>query len=126
MTILMFNLESLIFIMYRKENLGMYGNELNCMQTCWTIGYVIGEIPSNILLSRIKPRYWIPAMEIGGLFFMRESCLAEYSLSRNAVYHRLLVPERRVGKRSCIFHTSRGIASMFSGYLMDAVFHLGG
>lgn len=49
---------------YRKEDLGMYGNELNYMQTCWTVGYVIGEIPSNILLTRIKPRYWIPAMEV--------------------------------------------------------------
>lgn len=31
-----------------------------------------------------------------------------------------------LAKRSCIFHTSSGIASMFSGYLMDAVFKLGG
>lgn len=31
-----------------------------------------------------------------------------------------------LAKRSCIFHTSSGIASMFSGYLMDAVYHLGG
>lgn len=47
----------------------MYGNELNYMQTCWTIGYVIGEIPSNILLTRIKPRYWIPAMEVRAFGF---------------------------------------------------------
>lgn len=31
-----------------------------------------------------------------------------------------------LAKRSCIFHTSSGIASMFSGYLMDAVYRLGG
>lgn len=31
-----------------------------------------------------------------------------------------------LAKRSCIFHTSSGIASMFSGYLMDAVYKLGG
>jgi hypothetical protein len=55
----------------RKEDLGMYGNELNYMQTCWTIGYVIGEIPSNLLLTRIKPRYWIPAMEVRFLFIPR-------------------------------------------------------
>ncbi|KAF7528166.1 hypothetical protein PCG10_001455 [Penicillium crustosum] len=52
------------FVSGMKEDLGMYGNELNYMQTCWTIGYVIGEIPSNILLTRVKPRYWIPAMEL--------------------------------------------------------------
>lgn len=47
-----------------KEDLGMYGNELNYMQTCWTVGYVLGEIPSNILLTRVRPRYWIPAAEV--------------------------------------------------------------
>ncbi len=25
---------------------GLLGNELNYMQTCWTVGYVIGEIPA--------------------------------------------------------------------------------
>jgi hypothetical protein len=34
------------------------------MQTCWTVGYVIGEIPSNIILTRIRPSIWIPAMEV--------------------------------------------------------------
>lgn len=42
----------------------MYGNQLNYMQTCWTVGYVIGEIPSNLLLTRVKPRYWIPTAEV--------------------------------------------------------------
>lgn len=28
-----------------KEDMGLYGNELNIMTTTWTVGYVIGEIP---------------------------------------------------------------------------------
>lgn len=48
----------------RKEDLGLYGNQLNYMQTCWTVGYVIGEIPSNIMLTRVRPSIWIPAMEV--------------------------------------------------------------
>jgi ACS family pantothenate transporter-like MFS transporter len=28
-----------------KEDMGLWGNELNYMQTAWTVGYVIGEIP---------------------------------------------------------------------------------
>lgn len=28
-----------------KEDLGLYGNQLNYMTTCWTVGYVLGEIP---------------------------------------------------------------------------------
>lgn len=31
-----------------------------------------------------------------------------------------------LAKRSCIFHTSGAIATMFSGYLMAGVYHLGG
>lgn len=31
-----------------------------------------------------------------------------------------------LAKRSCIFHTSSAIATMFSGYLMAAVYNLGG
>jgi hypothetical protein len=34
------------------------------MQACWTVGYALGEIPSNLLLTRIRPRYWLPAMEV--------------------------------------------------------------
>lgn len=166
-----------------KEDLGMYGNELNYMQTCWTVGYVLGEIPSNILLTRVRPRYWIPAAEVGrsfqalrkslclltqlsfyGLFWLSVSQDATHQLSFtsfdfSSVWsspYSLHRPGRKktnlvisglaestfypgmqyiigswyrkdeLAKRSCIFHTSSGIASMFSGYLMDAVFKLGG
>ena len=48
----------------RKEKLGLYGNELNYMQSCWTARYVIGQIPSNVLLTLIRPSSWIPSMEV--------------------------------------------------------------
>jgi MFS transporter, ACS family, pantothenate transporter len=52
------------FVSGMKEDLGLFGNQLNYMQTCWTVGYVIGEIPSNLILTRVRPRYWIPTMEV--------------------------------------------------------------
>ncbi|CEN60856.1 Putative Pantothenate transporter [Aspergillus calidoustus] len=52
------------FVSGMKEDLGLYKNELNYMQACWTVGYALGEIPSNLLLTRIRPRYWLPAMEV--------------------------------------------------------------
>ncbi|CAD0088873.1 unnamed protein product [Aureobasidium vineae] len=52
----------------RQEDLGLYGNELNYMQTCWTVGYVIGEIPSNIILTKIRPRYWLPTLEVSNRY----------------------------------------------------------
>lgn len=33
------------FVSGMKEDLGLFGNQLNYMQTCWTVGYVIGQIP---------------------------------------------------------------------------------
>lgn len=33
------------FVSGMKEDLGLYGNQLNYMITCWTVGYVVGEIP---------------------------------------------------------------------------------
>lgn len=33
------------FVSGMKEDLGLYKNQLNYMQTCWTVGYVLGEIP---------------------------------------------------------------------------------
>lgn len=33
------------FVSGMKEDLDLYGNQLNYMTMCWTVGYVIGEIP---------------------------------------------------------------------------------
>ena len=33
------------FVSGMKRDLQLYGEQLNDMQTCWTVGYVLGEIP---------------------------------------------------------------------------------
>lgn len=33
------------FVSGMKEDLNLYKNELNYMQTLWTVGYVLGEVP---------------------------------------------------------------------------------
>ncbi|KAF9884737.1 hypothetical protein FE257_001299 [Aspergillus nanangensis] len=131
------------FVSGMKEDLGLYANQLNYMQACWTVGYVIGEIPSNILLTRIRPRYWLPSMELlwTVLTFSLSRCntptqfyvlrffigLAESTFYPGMQYiigswYR----KDELAKRSCIFHTSSAIGSMFSGYLMAAVYKLEG
>ena len=42
----------------------MFQNELNYALTAFTVGYIIGEVPSNILLTRIRPSIYIPAMQV--------------------------------------------------------------
>ena len=36
-----------------KEDLGLYGNELNYANAIWSAAYVFGQIPSNLLLTRV-------------------------------------------------------------------------
>ncbi|KAL7918072.1 major facilitator superfamily domain-containing protein [Trichoderma austrokoningii] len=131
------------FVSGMKEDLGLYGNQLNYMQTCWTVGYVIGQIPSNVLLTRIRPSIWIPSCEVtwAVLTILVVKCnnaqqiyvlrffigLAESTFYPGMQYiigswYR----KDELAKRSCIFHTSSAIGTMFSGYLMAAVYHLGG
>ncbi|KAG9715422.1 hypothetical protein KCU73_g15938, partial [Aureobasidium melanogenum] len=53
------------FLSGMKEDLNMYGNELVTSTSIWTVGYVIGQIPSNLLLTRVSPRWVIPSLEVG-------------------------------------------------------------
>jgi hypothetical protein len=71
------------FVSGMKEDLGMYGEELVTAVSIWTVGYVLGalsllsvlyqesfqltmpgQIPSNLLLTRVSPRWVIPAVRI--------------------------------------------------------------
>lgn len=127
----------------RQEDLGLYGNELNYMQTLWTVGYVIGEIPSNMILTRVRPSIWIPTLEV--VWTVLTFCTSRCNTAQQLYAVRFFVGLAESGfypgmqyligswyrkdelaKRSCIFHTCGAIASMFSGYLMAAVYHLEG
>lgn len=123
--------------------MGFYGNQLNIMTTCWTVGYVIGEIPSNMLLTKIRPSIWIPACEVvwSVLTILMCKCTTPtqmyvlrffIGLAESGFYPGIQYVigswyrKDELAKRSCIFHASSGLGSMFSGYLMAAVINLDG
>ena len=37
-----------------KEDLSLYGNELNYANAIWSAAYVFGQIPSNLILTRVR------------------------------------------------------------------------
>ncbi|RDA86505.1 hypothetical protein CP532_2006 [Ophiocordyceps camponoti-leonardi (nom. inval.)] len=45
-----------------REDLGFVGDQLNQINTCFTVGYILGQVPSNLSLSYIRPRLWFPSM----------------------------------------------------------------
>ena len=131
------------FVSGMKEDLSLYGNELNYMVSAWTVGYVIGEIPSNIIITRIRPSIWIPAMEVtwSVLTMVQSKCSTAtqiyvlrffIGLAESTFYPGMQYiigswyRSDELAKRSCIFHTSSAIATMISGYLMAAVYNLSG
>ncbi|KAF2707101.1 MFS general substrate transporter [Pleomassaria siparia CBS 279.74] len=133
----------LLPINWIPKDLQLYQNQLNYMQMCWTVGYVIGQLPSNIILTKFRPSRWIPTMEV--LWTILTFALCRANSARQIYILRFFVGlaestfypgmqyiigswyrKEELAKRSCIFHTSGAIASMFSGYLMAAVYHLDG
>jgi ACS family pantothenate transporter-like MFS transporter len=57
-----------------KEDLAMNSNELNMIDVAWTCGYVVGQVPSQIILTKVRPSVWIPSCELvwTGEFFPAE------------------------------------------------------
>lgn len=62
-----------------KEELHFRGNQLNQINTVFTVGYTIGQVPCNIALYYIKPRYFFPTCMVSN----REgSCSIGLTMSR--------------------------------------------
>ena len=47
------------YISGMKEDLNMVGNDLTLSNTVFTIGYIVGMIPNNLILLCIPPRIWL-------------------------------------------------------------------
>ncbi|KNG91321.1 putative allantoate permease [Aspergillus nomiae NRRL 13137] len=127
------------FLSGMKEDLNMYGNQLVTSTSIYTVGYVIGQIPSNLLLTRISPRWVIPALEVGwGIATICTSSVQSYrslyairflvGLFESGFYpgiHYLLgswYTPREIGKRAMVFWLAGSIGTLFSGFLQAAAY----
>jgi ACS family pantothenate transporter-like MFS transporter len=127
------------FVSGMKEDLVMNGNEINLIDTAWTIGYVVGQLPSQIVLTKVRPSIWVPSCEL--VWTMLTFTLAAAKTSNHVIVIRFFIgltesifypaahtilgswyKPSELGKRACIFHASSAVASMFSGYLQAAVY----
>ena len=114
-----------------ETDLGFVGNQFNEINTCFTVGYVIGQVPSNLSLHYVKPRFWFPLMMVlwGGLTMVTASAQRPQSIMAIRFFqgiceastfvgtHYILgswYTERELGKRSGIF-TSSGLAGTLIG-----------
>ena len=47
-----------------KEDLSLYGNELNYFTTYFNIAYCLMLIPSQAIMTYVRPSYWLTGLEI--------------------------------------------------------------
>ena len=122
-----------------KEDLNFHGTQLNQINTIFYGGYLLGQIPNNLILQKIPPRIWLPTtclawglLTLGTGFthhpyqimvirffqgFFEASCFVGVQWILGSWYR----PEE-IGKRTAIF-TSSGLAgTMFSGILQGAIY----
>ncbi|ODQ59213.1 hypothetical protein WICANDRAFT_84838 [Wickerhamomyces anomalus NRRL Y-366-8] len=121
-----------------KEELNIVGNQFNIINTCWTVGYVVGMIPNNIMLLKFRPSIWMNlCMFIWGLFTLglyrvsswQQICALRFfqAAFESVIYsgsHMILgswYKPDELSKRSAIFTSSALIGSIFSGTMQGKI-----
>lgn len=121
-----------------KEYYQMDGNQYNYMHTLWTVGYIIGQIPSNLILHRVSARFYLAALELTWAFL---TLLLVVPTSLNGIYAlRFLIgltesgyfpgiqyiigswySKKELTKRSTFFACAGSAAGLVSGPLQQAI-----
>jgi len=52
-----------------KEDLSLYGKELNYANAIWSAAYVFGQVPSNLILTRVNVPLYIAFLEVAWTVF---------------------------------------------------------
>ncbi|GMG33136.1 major facilitator superfamily MFS_1 [Aspergillus oryzae] len=123
-----------------KEELGFGpGNELSWMNTYFNIGQIVGGPLSNLALTVIRPRFWLPgclvAWSLFVLFLFKCNTASQFyglrfcigffeSAAWPGVQYVLGCWYRKseMARRSGLFVMSGVLGQMFSGYLQSALF----
>ncbi|KAK9453368.1 major facilitator superfamily domain-containing protein [Dipodascopsis uninucleata] len=122
-----------------KEDLNLNGNERNLFTTFFNIGYLIGAIPSSIILNKVRPSIWIPLCELiwSGLVMAiagAPNAKTIYGirfvigLFESVAYPGLAMvlgswyKPSELSKRMELYDAAWAIASMFSGYIQAGVY----
>ncbi|CAK7215430.1 hypothetical protein SBRCBS47491_002486 [Sporothrix bragantina] len=118
------------FVSGMKEDLSLYGNQLNYANTCYSVANIIALWPSNLLLSRMNPKIFIPLIELGwtistfGQAAMKNSTqmyvlrtlVGLFEAGHFSAFHSL------TAQRIAIIDCATAIGPMFSSYLQAAAY----
>ncbi|KAJ8121152.1 hypothetical protein ONZ43_g2327 [Nemania bipapillata] len=125
------------------EELGLKGSQPNVALTIFFIPFIIFEIPSNLLLKRFRPRFWLSfcvlvfgVVTIGQGFVQNYSSLlatrfllglAEAGIFPGSFYLiSFWYKQEEAQKRFTVYWSSTIVAGAFGGLLSSAIANLGG
>ncbi|KAH9897487.1 putative allantoate permease [Xylariomycetidae sp. FL2044] len=121
-----------------KEDLNLYGNELNYFTTYFSVAYCIMLIPSQVIMTYVRPSYWLPGLEIcwgviTGLIATAHSARDVYvlrtflGLCESSAWPGMMTlfmywyTPSELAKRMGFYHSCQALGSMMSGALQVAV-----
>ncbi|KAH8700251.1 pantothenate transporter liz1 [Talaromyces proteolyticus] len=122
-----------------QEDLKMFGNQYTYATTAYTVAYAVMQVPSTLIIQKIRPRYWLTAMEVGwGTFTLAQAGMTNVSqlyafrfligFFESSFFPCMLYvlgswyTKTELAKRTAIFHMTAPLGSAFSGYLQAAVY----
>ncbi|KAJ4263408.1 hypothetical protein NW762_006227 [Fusarium torreyae] len=122
-----------------KEDLDFHGNQYNLLQTFFTCGYLASQVPSQFLLTNLRPSLYLPLAEllwtivtfcfaavqnvktVFALRFILGMLEAPFAIGVLTIMGSWYTPSE-LSKRIAIFYSASYAASMFSGYLQAAIY----
>ncbi|KAI7774156.1 pantothenate transporter liz1 [Diaporthe eres] len=122
-----------------QEDLAMYGNEYTYAQTAYTCAYAIMQVPSTLIVQKIRPSIWLVIMEVGwGVWTFAQAGMHNVGelyafrflvgLFESSFFPVLLYvlgswyTKTELAKRVALFHVTAPLGSAFGGYLQAAVY----
>ncbi|KZO94924.1 MFS general substrate transporter [Calocera viscosa TUFC12733] len=122
-----------------KEDLGLYGNELNYANAFWSAAYVIGQVPSNLILTRVSAPYYIAFLEFAWTIFTIATSGVKNTSQLYAIRFFVGLFEaghfpavmyvassyykpHELARRNTIIQVFTAVGPLFSGFLMAAVY----
>ncbi|CAG8360976.1 unnamed protein product [Penicillium salamii] len=120
------------------EDLNLYGNELNLFTTYFNVAYCIMLIPSQIILTYVRPSYWLPGLEIiwgvlTGLVAMCSNAKQVYvlrvflGLCESSAWPGMMTlfmywyTPTELAKRMGFYHSCQAVGQMLSGAMQAAI-----
>ncbi|KAL3482084.1 major facilitator superfamily domain-containing protein [Aspergillus californicus] len=122
-----------------QEALSMYGNQYTYAQTMYTVAYAVMQIPSTLIIQRVRPSIWLAAMEVAwGAFTFAQAGMHNVpelyafrflvGFFESSFFPSLLYllgswyTKTELAKRVALFHMTAPLGSAFGGYLQAAVY----